>query len=92
MNANDSERGGGTTVAHDLRAPEDLTDHDVGPLLGVLIASYPAFRFSYGRAGRHGCRWVAERVNGLDLGLHTMITADFTELRDALAKDARYAR
>jgi hypothetical protein len=33
-------------------------------MLGVLIASYPAFRISYGFVGRRRCRWVAERVNG----------------------------
>lgn len=66
----------------------DDTD-DIGPVLGGLIAGYPAFRFRYASVGRHGDRWIAERVNGLDLGLHTVITADLSELREALAHDGR---
>jgi hypothetical protein len=77
-------------VAHDL--PADLASHDIGPMLGALIANYPAFRLTYGRVGRRCCRWIAERVNGPDIGLHTMITADYAELRDALDRDARHAR
>jgi len=53
--------------------------------LGRLAAAYPAFRFRSQTIGRHGARWVAERKNGLHTGLHTIITADLTELRAALA-------
>lgn len=32
-------------------------------------------------------RWVAERIDGMDAGLHTVITTDLDELRAALASD-----
>lgn len=55
--------------------------------LGALIACYPQFRFCRTRIGHRGIRWVAERANGLEPGLHTMITADLGELRAALDAD-----
>jgi hypothetical protein len=58
-----------------------------GADLGVLIARYPQFRFCRARVGRRGLRWVAERIDGAQPGLHTMITADLRELRAALAQD-----
>ena len=30
-------------------------------------------------------RWVAERISGLDAGLHTVITTDLDELRAVLS-------
>jgi hypothetical protein len=53
--------------------------------LGRLAAAYPAFRFRT-QAGwdRKSIRWVAERIRGLDPGLHTVITADLSELIAAL--------
>jgi hypothetical protein len=60
--------------------------------LGTLIARYPAFRFRRD-AGLRGLRWIAERRNGADAGLHTIITADLAELHEALSQDkARHAR
>lgn len=50
-----------------------------------LAREYPAFRFTTldGRGHREP-RWVAERIRGLDPGLHTVITADLGELRASL--------
>lgn len=70
-----------------LPAPDAPTGDDTGPALGVLIASYPQFRFCRARIGRRGPRWIAERIDGTRPGLHTMITADLTELRTALSAD-----
>jgi hypothetical protein len=53
--------------------------------LDDLKAAFPAFRFSHRPVGRHGSCWVAERKNGLDPGVHTLITSDLSELRAALA-------
>lgn len=58
-----------------------------GPDLGALIACYPQFRFCRARIGRRGLRWIAERIDGIRPGLHTMITADLSELRTALSAD-----
>ena len=75
--------------------PADLADlsyDDIALVLGPLHARYPAFRFRCAQVGWLGPRWVGERINGLDPGLHTMITADLAELREALAQDeARHA-
>lgn len=60
---------------------------EAGPDLGVLIACYPQFRFCRARIGRRGLRWTAERIDGISPGLHTMITADLSELRSALRAD-----
>lgn len=61
--------------------------------LRLLTLTYPAFRFRRERAPRGGLRWAAERINGLDPGLHTLITADLHELRQALIQDrTRHAR
>jgi len=49
-----------------------------------LAAAYPAFRFSRETVGRHGPCWIAERVDRLGYGVHTVITADIGELRTAL--------
>ena len=70
-----------------LPPPDAPADHDTGPALGVLIACYPQFRFCRARIGHRGLRWVAERVDGTRPGLHTMITADLSELRAALSAD-----
>jgi hypothetical protein len=53
--------------------------------LDRLTAAYPAFRFGCETIGRHGSCWVARRINGLNPGVHTVITADLDELRTALA-------
>lgn len=53
--------------------------------LDRLAAAYPAFRFSLDFLGRRGDLWVARRINGLDPGVHMVITADLGELRGALA-------
>ncbi len=67
-----------------------LTEPDaIAAALGVLIAKYPAFRFSHAPVGWRGARWIAERVRVRDPGLHTIITADLGELMDALALDRR---
>ncbi len=55
--------------------------------LGILIALFPAFRFCHVPIGTRGNRWIAERVSGHESGLHTIITADLTELLAALATD-----
>jgi len=53
--------------------------------LARLAADYPAFRFRTQHGwDRIGLRWVAERIRGLDEGLHTAITTDRSELRAAL--------
>jgi len=57
--------------------------------LNRLAAAHPAFRFGTQRGwDRTRLRWVAERINGLNPGLHIVITADLTELHAALAADA----
>lgn len=68
-----------------------MSDHDLRPCpdaagwqLSLLARTYPALRFRCERAGAHGLRWIAERRNGLDPGLHTTITARLHELREAL--------
>lgn len=48
---------------------------------------FPAFWFNQYICGRR-LGWVAVRKNGADLGLHTMITDDLTELCAALLQDA----
>jgi len=79
-------------VLDELAGVADLSYDDIAMALGSLHARYPAFRFSYAQVGWLGRRWIAERINGLDYGLHTMITADLAELRDALDQDeARHA-
>ena len=68
-------------------APEvpDALDVDVYGELRRLAADFPAFRFRIqGGWDRRRMRWVAERVRGLDAGLHTVITTDLAELRAAL--------
>jgi hypothetical protein len=72
-----------------LPAPHEMTDDDIGPVLGALTASYPAFRFQYVQVGRLGDRWIAERASGTDPGLHTVITEDVRELHHALNQDLR---
>ena len=71
-------------------APEVSDTLDVPGGLRRLAADYPAFRFRT-RPGhdRTRLRWVAERIRGMDAGLHTVITTDFDELRAALDADAR---
>ncbi len=80
-------------VFDELADVADLRHDDIAMALGSLHARYPAFRFRVAEVGWLGCRWIAERIKGLDPGLHTMITADLAELRDALDQDeARHAR
>jgi hypothetical protein len=57
----------------------------VGRELDRLAIAYPAFRFSLENVGRHGCCWEARRKHGLRPGLHTVITAELSELRARLA-------
>ena len=61
------------------RAAEDLN-------LTLLASAFPAFRLSQDTYGRR-CRWVAVRRNSTDQGLHTVVTADLTELQAALVLD-----
>lgn len=54
-----------------------------------LAADYPAFRFRTQQGwDRTRLRWVAERIRGIDGGLHTVITTDLSELRTALSAPA----
>jgi hypothetical protein len=68
-----------------------ISDHSVtAGFLGVgeldgLAAAFPAFRFSYRPVGRPGSCWSAERKNGIDPGVHIVITSDLAELRVVLA-------
>ena len=71
----------------ELAGAADLSYDDIAMALGSLHARYPAFRFGYAQVGRLGHRWIAERANGLDPGLHTMISADLGELLAALCAD-----
>jgi hypothetical protein len=70
-----------------LSDPTDLSQDDTGHVLGWLHRQYPAFRFLCGPVGWHSQRWTAERIDGLDPGLHTLITADLRELCSALDAD-----
>jgi hypothetical protein len=73
--------------AHGLDA-EPETDDQIGSALRALAAGYPEFRFFREPRGWHPqFRWIAERVKGAEPGLHTVITADFSELQTALAQD-----
>ena len=63
------------------------SNDSVTTALGVLIACYPQFRFFRAPIGYRGQRWVAERIDGTRPGLHTVITADLSELRTALSGD-----
>lgn len=54
--------------------------------LNRLAGAYPAFRFrTQGSPRSEGLRWVAKRIDGLNPGLHTVITPDLRELHAALA-------
>lgn len=83
-----------------------MTDHDAHRLettaaapgasqvqaeLARLAAEYPAFRFR-AEAGWLGdrLRWIAERIRGLEPGVHTVITADLGELRTELDDEGRH--
>jgi hypothetical protein len=58
-----------------------------------LELMYPAFRFRRERLGHRGMRWIAQRRNGLEPGLHTVIAANLPELCAALHEDqARQGR
>ena len=71
-------------------APEVPDALDVCGELRRLAADFPAFRFRIqGGWDRKRTRWAAERVRGMDAGLHTVITTDLDELRAALELDAR---
>jgi hypothetical protein len=65
------------------------TSGAIAATLGILTAKYPAFRLHHAPIGRHRNRWIAERINGHDPGLHTVITAGLTELLAALAHDRK---
>ncbi len=66
------------------------TDFDsIAAALALLIARYPAFRFYHAPVGQRSARWIAERINSGDPGLHTVITPDLGELLAALAQDRR---
>ena len=70
-------------------APEMSDTLDVQAELRRLAADYPAFRFRTQTGyDRKRMRWVAERVQGLDAGLHTVITTDLAELRAVLGRRA----
>lgn len=56
--------------------------------LDRLTAAYPAFRFSREVVGRHGTCWVAQRLDRLGYGVHSVITRDLRELHTALARDS----
>lgn len=76
----------------ELADPADLSRDDISHALVWLHTHYPAFRFLRGPVGWLGQRWIAERIDGLDSGLHTLITADLDELCVALDADkARHA-
>jgi|HubBroStandDraft_4_1064222.scaffolds.fasta_scaffold659021_1 hypothetical protein len=52
-----------------------------------LESLYPAFRFRREKLGHRGMRWIAQRRNGFEPGLHTVIAADLPELCAALSED-----
>jgi hypothetical protein len=67
---------------------EPETHDQISDTLRALAGGYPEFRFFREPRGWHRqLRWVAERVTGGNPGLHTVITADLTELHAALAHD-----
>jgi hypothetical protein len=68
-------------------SPAD-TETNIGAVLASLRSRYPAFRFSREHVGRHGPCWVAERSDRRGHGLHTVITADLSELRTTLSSHA----
>lgn len=76
-------------MASQLPGPGELTDDDIGHALGTLITAHPGFRITYRQVGWLGDRWIAERIKGLEPGVHTMITSDARELNDALTRDRR---
>jgi hypothetical protein len=66
---------------------------DAEDRIGPLAQQYPAFRFWREQIPGHGLRWIVTRVNGLEPGLHTVITAELAELQAALrADEERHAR
>jgi hypothetical protein len=76
-------------VAPELPGPDEMTDDDIGHVLGTLITAHPGFRIRYQQVGWLGDRWIAERIKALEPGVHTMITADARELHAALTRDRR---
>jgi hypothetical protein len=73
----------------DSNDPVTLDSWDRTGGLQRLAADYPAFRFRIQQGwDRTRLRWVAERIRGLDEGLHTAITTDLAELRAALGNPA----
>ena len=72
---------------------EPETEDQIGRALRDLAAGHPEFRFFRApTCWSRGQRWVAERVRGLDPGVHTVITAHLSELREALRQDHGSAR
>ena len=70
-----------------VTAPDAPGAEAVQTELRRLAAAYPAFRFrTQGGWDHRQVRWVAERIRGIDPGLHTVITTDLAELRAALAE------
>ena len=73
-------------------APAEMTREQISATLRALGTAHKGFAFFYEPAGWHrGLRWVAERRNGMEPGLHTAITACLDELEAALASDAAFA-
>lgn len=54
-----------------------------GSMLAALHGDYPAFRFSSEAWPGRRRRYTAQRTDGQS-GLHTIVTADLAELRQAL--------
>ena len=76
----------GAPLGHYVPAPEVPDALDVPAELRRLAADYPTFRFRTQRGwDRTRLRWVAERVHGLDAGVHTVITTELSELRATLS-------
>jgi len=69
-----------------------LTGDGIAAALGILIAKYPEFRLQHAPVGPQRNRWIAERINGHEPGLHTLITADLAEFLAALAHDRKGRR
>jgi hypothetical protein len=72
---------------------EPETEDQIGRALRDLAAGHPEFRFFRARcAGAGASGGLPSGSGGLDPGLHTVITADLGELREALSQDHGSAR
>lgn len=65
------------TPRHEPTSPDELNRV-------LLTITYPAFRFTILTVGVHHSRWLAVRRKGTDPGVHTVVTGDLDELREAL--------